>query len=338
MMRMTRQLPAVWCALALGACATTATPPKPQPTARIEVPAEATSAGGDKLPAYRRSGDVQGTVQLSGSSALATVARAWAGAFQRIYPNAKVNVVSRNSGAAVVDMAANPAVLGMMSRAMTAAERDNHAKRHGRPPLEIRVAIDAVGIFVFKDNPLQSISVAQIERIFGESPKSGTAISHWHQLGLQGVWADRAISRVGVDAGRGAYEIMRELVLRGGNFNGQTAAEPVASSVAQAVGVDPGAIGYASAFYRTTRTRLLPLQTANGELAQPTETDASSGKYPLARYLYLYVAGRDDGTDSATREFLRFVLSEDGQNLARSAGVFAIPPALALSQRASLLR
>ena len=296
----------------------------------------------EKLPAYQRVDKLQGAVQLSGSSAVATAARAWAAAFQRIYPAIAVNVVSKSSGTAAGDMAANPAILGMMSRAMNAAERESYAKQHGQAPLEFRVAIDAVAIYVFKDNPLKSISLPQLERIFAASPKAGAAIERWGQLGLEGDWAGRAVNGIGFDAGRGAYEIMRDLVLRGGDYGANISAEPVSTSVVQAVGVDAGAIGYASVYYRSARTRVLPVENAKGELAQPTEADASSGTYPLARFLYLYLgtpkAGGASGTDGAAREFLRFVLSEEGQNVARASGAFAITPAQALSQRATLAK
>ncbi len=292
-----------------------------------------------QLPPYQRVPSAQGTLTLSGSSAVSTFARAWGSAYARIYPAASVNVVAKSSGAAIADMIASPGTIGMTSRPLTAAEREGYAKSQGRPPLEFKVAIDAVAIFVFKDNPLPSITLAQLERIFGAAPKSGAAIERWGQAGLAGDWAGRGISCVGFPAGRGAYEIMRELVLGGGNFNADVSAEPVSTSVVQAVGVNPAAVGYASVYYRTARTRVLPVQTAGGELAQPTEADASSGKYPLARFLYLHLgAAPDGGADAAGREFLRFVLSQEGQDAARAAGAFAVPPALAHEQMATLGR
>lgn len=325
-------------ALLLNACAAphmagTAIPTASAPIAPI-APADA-----GKLPAYQRVEKLLGAIQLSGSSAVATFARTWSSGFSRIYPGTAVNVVSKSSGAAITDMAANPATIGMTSRPLTASERGSYAKQYGQPPLELKVAIDAVAIFVFKDNPLKSISIPQLERIFAATPNSGTAIDRWGQIGLEGEWAGRAVNGIGFDAGRGAYEIMRELVLRGGNFNSDISAEPVSTSVVQAVGVDPGAIGYASVYYQTARTRLLPIRSAGGELAEPTEADASSGKYPLARYLYLHL-GAPKGTPSErmAREFLRYVLSEEGQNAARAAGAFAIPPALAHSQQAQIPR
>lgn len=289
-----------------------------------------------KLPSYRRVENLQGEIELSGSSAVAAFARVWGDAFRRIYPNAKVNVVSKSSAAALGDMAANPATIGMMSRAITAAERESWIKQYGQPPLEFKVAIDAVAIYVFKDNPLKSLSLEQLERIFAATPKMGTAIERWGQLGLDGPWADRPVQRIGFEAGRGAYELMRGLVLRNGDFNAAVSAEPVSTSVVQAVGVDPGAIGYASVYYRTARTQMLAIEATGGELAHPTEEDASSGKYPLARYLYLYLGAPKGRGDAAVCEFLRFVLSEEGQSVTRSSGAFAIPATLALSQWAAL--
>jgi phosphate transport system substrate-binding protein len=332
------------CAL-LSACAAIVGGNKPAsasaaPSAAAPVSPRAAPKDLAQLPPYQRVPSAQGVLTLSGSSAAATFARAWGSAYARIYPAASVNVVAKSSSAAITDMIASPGTIGMTSRPLTAAERESYAKAQGRPPLEFKVAIDAVAIFVFKDNPLPSITLPQLERIFGAAPKSGAAIERWGQAGASGGdWAARSISCVGFPAGRGAYEIMRELVLGGGNFNADVSAEPVSTSVVQAVGVNPGAIGYASVYYRTARTRVLPVQTASGELAQPTEADASSGRYPLARFLYLHVgAAKDGGADAAGREFLRFVLSQEGQDAARAAGAFAIPPALAHEQMAALDR
>ncbi len=248
-----------------------------------------------------------------------------------------MTVVAKSSGAAIGDMLANPATIGMTSRPMSTAERESFAKQYGQPPLEYKVAIDAVAIYAFKDNPLQSISLPQLERIFAAAPKSGPPVARWGQIGLQGEWAERAVNGVGFEAGRGAYEVMRELVLRGGDFRASVSAEPVSTSVVQAVGVDPGAIGYASVYFRTARTKVLAVETASGDKVPPTEAEASGGRYPLARFLYLYVGSpKGAAPDAATREFLRFVLSEEGQNAARGTGAFAISPALAQSQRITI--
>lgn len=323
----------------LTACAAVQDKPAPVPaTARVAAP-DAPAEAADKLPAYRRVDNLQGTIQLSGSSAVATFARVWSAAFQRVYPNTRVGVVAKSSGAAIADMAANAATIGMTSRALTAAERESYSRQHGSPPLELRVAIDAVAIFVFKDNPLKSISMPQLERIFAATPRSGPAIERWGEVGLEGDWRGRSVNGIGFETGRGAYEMVRELVLRGGDFRASVSAEPVSTSVVQAVGVDPGAIGYASVYYRTARTRVLPVQNASGEVVEPTESTATSGRYPLARYLYLHLgAARAGEANDLMREFLRFVLSQEGQSAAHASGGFSITPELAFSQRALLAK
>lgn len=185
-MRALHRLLALCCVAQLVACAAPQSTPAAASASTAPAAEPVVPGGEGKLPGYRRLDKLQGTVQLSGSSAVATFARAWGSAFQRVYPSASVNVVSKSSGAAVGDMAANPAVIGMMSRAMTASERDGYVKQFGQPPLEFKVAIDAVAIFVFKDNPLKSISLAQLERIYAAAPKSGATIDRWEQIGLDG--------------------------------------------------------------------------------------------------------------------------------------------------------
>jgi phosphate transport system substrate-binding protein len=291
-----------------------------------------------RLPTYRRARTARGTLRLSGSSAVAQLARAWGGAFTRLYPDVKVDIVAKSSGAAVADMTADPSTIGMTSRPLNRSERDALTARFGRPPLELKVGVDALAIYVFKDNPLASITLEQIERVFAASPTRGQPIERWGQLGVQGAaWGDRRIVPVGFAPGRGAHDTMRELVLRGGDFASDVQPEPVATSVVQAVGVEPGAIGYASASLRTARTKLLAVADGQNPAVLPDEAGASSGRYPLARFLYLHLgSSASPGTAALAREFLRFVLSQDGQELARSNGAFAIAPALAHEQGAAL--
>lgn len=300
----------------------------------------ATLLAGDAnaLPAYRRAKRASGTLRLSGSSALAVLARAWGSAFSRVFADVAVDVASKSSGAAIGDMMADASTIGMTSRALTRAERERYGAARGRAPLELAVAIDALAIVVFKDNPLSQITIEQVERAFAAAPRKGEPIERWGQLGITAApWAERRVRPVGFAAGRGAYDLMRELVLGGGEFAADVQAEPVATSVVQAVGVEPGAIGYASASLRTARTRLLPVVNAQGAPVAPDEAGAASGRYPLARNFYLHLgAGADAGQQALAREFLRFVLSREGQDLTASAGAFALPAAMVRQQLEAL--
>ena len=336
----------VLCSGLLGACGSWPAPSRSTstPTTRTaqvdDAAPVATLLAGDAntLPAYRRARAARGALRLSGSSAMALLARAWAAAFTRVFPDVTIDVIVKSSGAAIGDMATDPATIGMTSRALNRTEREGYAARTGRAPLEMKVAIDALAIVVFKDNPLPSITIEQIERVFAATPRKGEPIERWGQLGIAAApWAERRVQPVGFAPGRGAYDLMRELVLGGAAFATDVQAEPVATSVVQAVGVEPGAIGYASASLRTARTRLVPVHDKQGTPVAPDEAGAASGRYPLARNFHLHLGtGTDAAQQALAREFLRFVLSRDGQDLTASGGAFALSAAVAREQLAAL--
>jgi phosphate transport system substrate-binding protein len=273
------------------------------------------------------------TVTVTGSSSTAPYAQAWGNAFQLRHPGVTIRVVAMNSSAAPAAMINDASTIGMMSRPMNEKEREAVARKHRAAPLELKVALDALGIYVSKTNPLTAISVEQIESVFADKPRTGKRAATWGELGADGAWSSKAVRAFGFERGRGAYDLMRELALGGGEFAGSVSVEPVSSSVVQAVGVEPGGIGYASVYFRTARTRLLPVSAGSGEAVAPTDETIAAGQYPLARFLYFYVTGSLSG---APGQFLHFVLSEDGQELLKQTGGISIPRDLAISQAAGL--
>lgn len=294
--------------------------------------------GQDAQP-YKRIERLEGTLTVAGSSATGNLVRTWGTAFQRHYPKATVRVVTTSSSAAPPAMVADAATIGMMSRTMNDKERQAVTSARGRPPLELKVAVDAVAIYVFKDNPLQAISLGDVERVFSAAPRAGERANTWGDLGAQGTWAARPIVAFGFERGRGVYEVLRELALGNAEYRPTVKAEPVSTSVVQGVGVEAGGIGYASAYYRTARTKMLPIRTAGNEAVAPTDDAISEGRYPLARFLYLYSSPGDRGaSEQVEREFLAFVLSREGQDMLKLLGAFPVPATLANSQRAALMR
>jgi phosphate transport system substrate-binding protein len=263
------------------------------------------------------------TLSVVGSSSTAALARALAGEFMRAHPDIEVRVVATSSSGAPAALEKDASAVGMMSRAMRDKERRAIAQRHKGSPAEVRIAMDAIGIYVFRDNPLASISLEEIERIYGAEPRSGARIASWGELGAGGAWASRAVVPFGFEPGRGAYDVMRELVLGGGKFRAEVAAEPVSTSVVQAVAMEQGAVGYASVYFRTARTRMLPVRGAGGKAVAPTEEAIAAGEYPLARPLYFYFNA--EAAAQPAREFVRFAQSEQGRQIVKSAG--GIPPA-----------
>jgi phosphate transport system substrate-binding protein len=263
------------------------------------------------------------TVSVVGSSSTANYARALGAAFMRAHPEIEVRVVSKSSSDAPAALEKDASAVGMMSRAMRDKERQAIAQRHKRAPTEVPIAMDAIGIYVFRDNPVASISLEEIERVYGAQPRTGARTASWGELGAGGAWSSRAVVPFGFEPGRGAYDVMRELVLGGGKFRAEVAAEPVSTSVVQAVAMEQGAVGYASVYFRTARTRMLPVRGAGGKAVAPTDEAIAAGEYPLARPLYFYFNA--EAAAAPTREFLRFVQSEEGRQAVKSAG--GIPPA-----------
>ena len=240
----------------------------------------------------------------------------------RSHPEIEVRIVATSSSDAPKALVGDVSAVGMMSREITNKERDAVAARHGgKAPVGVAVAVDAIGIFVYRGNPLESISFEELERVYGAEPRSGGRVKSWGELGAGGAWSSREVVPIGFEPGRGAHDLMRELVLGGKAFRAGVVTEPVSTSVVQAVAMEDGGVGYASVYFRTARTRMLPVRNADGKAVAPTEEAIASGEYPLARALYFYV---NPGASAATQEFVRFVQSEEGRQVVKSAG--GIPP------------
>lgn len=262
-----------------------------------------------------------GLVKAAGSSIVAGLLGPVIERFRAAQPRIEFDIGSAGSGTALPAMLESPATLGLLSRAVNARERERFREKYGYPPIELKVAIDAVAIYLFKDNPVASLTLADLRRAFGRGAEAAT---RWSDLGAAGVYGAQPLVRFGLEPGRGAYEVMRDLVLQGGEFAADVAIEPVSTSVVQGVATQPGGIGYASVFFRTQRTRIVPI-AHEGRVAEPSAEDAASGRYPLARYLYV-VVNRRPGTppDAAQQQFLRFLLSADAQEIVARQGLYPI--------------
>jgi phosphate transport system substrate-binding protein len=281
----------------------------------------------EELPAFSRIDKLQGAVSATGSSTVAALLKPLADQFETLQPDIRLDIVGGGSSTALAGMLESPTTLGLLSRPMNAREHERLQAKYGHAPTELKVAVDAVGIYVFKSNPLGSLTLAQLRRAFG---RGADAVERWGQLGAAaGDWADQLLVRYGLEPGRGAHDLFRDLVLQGGEFMADVRIEPVSTSVVQGVATQPGGIGYASVYFRTPRTRLLPIER-DGEPIEPTADNVSSARYPLARFLYVVVNKPPTAPlEPATRQFLAYVLSRDGQAVVARQGVFPLGAALA---------
>lgn len=292
------------------------------------------------LPEYTRVSGISGNLNSVGSDTLNNLMLLWAEAFRQVYPNVNIQVQGAGSSTAPAALIDGTAQLGPMSRAMTNSELDRFEQRYGYRPTEIKVAIDALAVFVNRENPIEGLSLPEIDAIYSNTYRLGHApIRTWGELGLTGDWASRPISLYGRNSVSGTYGYFKNVALGGGDYDGSRYQEqPGSSTVIQSVSADRYGIGYSGIAYATSGVRALPIAREDGgELYEPTPENCLSGKYPLARFLYIYVNKNPrEPMDPLTFEFIRFVLSRQGQGAVVRNGFFPIPAKAAEAELAQL--
>lgn len=287
-------------------------------------------------PSYERVSGVSGNLNSIGSNTLTVVLQMLAEGFQGVYPNVNIQIQGAGSGTAPAALIDGTAQIGPMSREIRPAEIDAFRARFGYEPTRVVIGIDALALFVHRDNPLEGLSLAQIDAIFSSTNRLGHApIRTWGEAGLTGEWANRRISVYGRNSVSGTYGVFRQIALGGGDFDGARYQEmPGSSAVVQAIGQDRFSIGYSGVGYLTPGTRAIKVGLTEDELFEPTAENAATGDYPIARLLFVYVNKRPgEPLDTLTAEFLRYVLSAEGQAAVERAGFFSLPPEFAAQQR-----
>jgi len=282
-----------------------------------------------KVPPYRVVSGVSGSLSSVGSDTLNNLMTFWSEKFNKFYPNVKIQVEGKGSSTAPPALIAGTAQLGPMSRTMKNTEIDDFEKKFGYKPTAIRVAVDSLAVFVNKDNPIECLSIPQVDAIFSKSRRSGskTDIRTWGQVGLKSDWAERPISLYGRNSASGTYGFFKEHVLGNGDYKDEVKEQPGSASVVQGVTVDRFGIGYSGIGYATPGVRAVPLsKEQGGACEEPNAANAYSGKYPIARFLYIYV-NKPTGKplEPLTREFLKMVLSKEGQEEVVKDGYFPLP-------------
>src|SRR4030095_12213710 len=167
------------------------------------------------LKPYEKISGVSGNLNSIGSDTLNNLMTLWAEGFRAIYPNVNIQIEGKGSSTAPPALIESTAQLGPMSREMKAAQIDKFEKKYGYKPTEIKVAIDALAVFVHKDNPVKGLTLAQLDSIFsGTFKRGGKPITTWGEAGLSGSWAPRPISLYGRNSASGTYGFFKEHVLR----------------------------------------------------------------------------------------------------------------------------
>ena len=309
----------------------------------LSVPASAQALKVDpKLAPYKKVAGINGNLNSIGSDTLNNLMGFWIQSFNQQYPNVKVQMEGKGSATAPPALIEGTAQLGPMSREMKGEEMDKFEKKFGYKPTKVAVAIDTLAVFVNKGNPIKSLSMQQVDAIFSKTRKGGFEkdLKTWGDLGLTGEAANKPLSLYGRNSASGTYGYFKEHALFKGDFKDTVKEQPGSSSVVQSVGSDKFAIGYSGIGYATSGVRAVPLSDAkknDGAAFAATYENALSGKYPLARFLYIYInKAPKKPMDPLTMEFLKFVLSKEGQEIVVKDGFLPLTAKMEAAELAKL--
>ncbi len=286
-----------------------------------------------KLPAYQKASGVSGNLSSVGSDTLANLMTLWAEEYKRTYPNVNIQIQAAGSSTAPPALTEGTANLGPMSRKMKDKELEAFENRFGYKPVAVPVAIDALAVFVHKDNPIKGLSIEQVDAIFSSTRKCGAPgdVKKWGDLGLTGSWANRDIQLYGRNSVSGTYGYFKKKALCKGDYKNNVNEQPGSASVVQSVSTSINAIGYSGMGYKTSSVRAVPLAKREGQPYYEANNDnAISGKFPLSRFLYVYVNKKpNQPLQPLEREFIKMVMSKQGQEVVVKDGYVPLPAAVA---------
>lgn len=284
------------------------------------------------LPMYKAVSGVSGNLKSVGSDTLNNLMTYWSEGFRAKYPGVKIAIEGKGSSTAPPAIIEGTAQFGPMSREMKTKEIETFEKKYGYKPSVVRVAVDSLAVFVNKDNPIQCLSLKQLDGIFSKTFKSGAKDTKtWGEAGLKGEWKDKPISLYGRNSASGTYAYFKEVALFHGDYKDTVKEQPGSSAVVQGVATDKYAIGYSGVGYKTADVKIVPLSAKEGQKCFGAEAEnAYAGDYPLARFLYIYFNKKPNAAlDPLMTEFLKFVLSKEGQQIVVKDGFYPVSKAVA---------
>jgi phosphate transport system substrate-binding protein len=282
-----------------------------------------------KLPVYKKASGVSGNLSSVGSDTLANLMTLWAEDFKRLYPNVNIQIQAAGSSTAPPALTEGTSNIGPMSRAMKDNEIQAFEQKYGYKPTVIPVAIDALAVYVHKDNPVKELTMEQVDAIFSGTRKCGgkEEITTWKQVGAGGILGDRTMQLYGRNSVSGTYGYFKEHALCKGDFKNTVNEQPGSASVVQSVSSSLNGIGYSGIGYKTSGVKGVALsdKKSKGFIA-PTTENALSGAYPLSRFLYIYVNKHPNKPmQPLEKEFLKMVLSKSGQGVVVKDGYIPLP-------------
>jgi phosphate transport system substrate-binding protein len=292
------------------------------------------------LPDYTRASGVSGNISSVGSDTLANLMTLWAEEFKRNYPNVNIQIQAAGSSTAPPALTESTSNLGPMSRKMKDKELEAFERKYGYKPTPIPVAIDALAVYVHKDNPIKGLSIPQVDAIFSATRKCGYKedITSWSQLGVGGSLGNKNVQLYGRNSVSGTYGYFKKHALCKGDYRNTVNEQPGSASVVQSISSSINGIGYSGVGYKTSGVRAVPLAKKAGQPFVAASTmNALTGKYPLSRFLYIYVNKHPNKPMAPLeREFIKMVMSKVGQEVVVKDGYIPLPANLVKKELAKL--
>lgn len=334
----------------------------------------------DNLPVYKPQQQVSGTIRIRGNDGEAILTKLWARGFQKYQPGVKFSIVMKSSELGIPSLYTGTGDLAALGRAALWDELLAYERVFHHDPLQI-IAVTgayslpgpvtwALGIFVNKHNPIDHLTLEQLDGIFGSQRAGGWQgtkwittyargpeqnIRTWGQLGLRGQWKNKAIDIYGYNLRYHFPRAFEKRVFHGADlwndrlheFTNYVTAESglhlAGTDIIKAISKDPYGIGYTGMIFLTPEMKrnVKPLaiaRKAGGPYIPLTIDNLHNRTYPLLRNIYFYL-NRDPGkpVSPKLREFLRFILSRQGQRIVMLNGKYEPLPRKTLQeQRAKL--
>jgi phosphate transport system substrate-binding protein len=254
-----------------------------------------------------------GTITVKGSDTLVILAQKWAEVYMGQHPDVKIQVTGGGSGTGLAALQNQSTDLCNSSRKIKAKEIEACVNAFNARPTEYKVAVDGLSVYVSAENGVKELTVDQLAQIFTGK------IKNWKDVG----GADAPITVYSRENSSGTYEFFKEHVLKGKDFAASAQTMPGTAAVLQAVAKDKNGIGYGGAAYGAGAKHLLVKEDAASPAIEPTEENVLAQKYPIWRYLFIYVnPALDKGEIGA---YLKWIRSDAGQKIVKDVGYFPLP-------------
>ena len=292
------------------------------------------------LKTYSKVRGVSGNLNSIGSDTFNNLMTLWAEGFRKKYPAVKIQIEGKGSSTAPPALINATSQLGPMSRKMKGKERDRFEDKFGYPPTLFKVSVDALAVYVNKDNPLPGMTLAEVDAVFSKEQRRKHPIRFktWSDAGITGSLAEETISIYGRNSASGTYGFFKKKVLKNGDYKDEVKEQPGSASVVQGVTEDFSGIGYSGIGYKTSGVRALPIASSDGApYVDANYANAINGSYPIWRYLYVYVNKIPNKPLSPlVEEFLRYIYSKEGQAVVVKDGYFPLAAEQAREELAKL--